>query len=63
MSPWLITSFGLAATRHLVLTLLALRHHRSAALVAALALITVTVGYRATLSVRRRSGSRKGSTF
>ena len=34
--PWLITTYSLAAGRHLVLSLLVLRHHRTGALVGAI---------------------------
>lgn len=60
--PWLITSYGLTAGRHLVETVLVLGHHRTGVVVAALGLATTIVGCRAAVQARRRSGSRGGST-
>ncbi len=59
MLPWLITSFGLAAGRQLVLTMLAVRHHWPAC--SATLFLVTAVASGAALQVHRRSTSRKGS--
>jgi hypothetical protein len=59
MSPWLITSFGLTAGRHLVLTLLALRRSPIAAAGVAAGVVATVVGGRALLAASRRPASRQ----
>ncbi len=58
---WLITPYSLAAGRHLLLSLLALRHHRTGALVGAIGVATTIAGGRVAVQARRRSSSRRAS--
>jgi hypothetical protein len=62
VSPWLITPFAVPASRHLLLTLFALRSYRIDAFVVAAVVATATIGYRAVTQALHRSGSRKGSS-
>lgn len=61
MSPWLITSFGLAAGRHLVLTLLTLGRSPIAASGVAAGVVATVLGGLALMPASRRSTSRKRS--
>ena len=62
MSPWLITSFSLAAGQRLIAMVLRLRQHRVGALMVTLALATAILAAQAVAQARRRSASRKRST-
>jgi DNA-binding LacI/PurR family transcriptional regulator len=62
VSPWLITSFGLAAGRQLVAALLTLGHHRIGVVLLTLGAATTIVGGRALARAHRRSTSRRRST-
>jgi hypothetical protein len=62
VSPWLITSWGLAAGQHLVVALLTLGHHRIGAVLATLGAATTIVGGLTLARAHRRSTSRRRST-
>jgi hypothetical protein len=62
VSPWLITSFGLAAGQRLVAALLALEHHRIGAVLVTLGAATTIVGALTLARAHRRSASRRRST-
>jgi hypothetical protein len=61
VTPWLITSFGLVASRHLMLTMLMASHHRIGILVAAAGVATTIACSLALVAASRRSTSRKRS--
>jgi hypothetical protein len=62
VSPWLITSFGLAVGQRLVAALLALGHHRIAVALLTVGAATTMVGGLTLARAHRRSGSRRRST-
>jgi hypothetical protein len=62
VSPWLITSFGLAAGQHLVAALLTLGHHRIGVVLVTLGAATTIVGGLTLARAHRRSASRRRST-
>jgi hypothetical protein len=62
VSPWLITSFGLAVGQHLVAALLAQGHHRIAVALVTVGAATTMVGGLTLARAHRRSASRRRST-
>jgi hypothetical protein len=62
VSPWLITSFGLAAGQHLIAALLTLGHNRIGVFLSTLGAATTIVGGLTLVRAHRRSASRRRST-